>query len=484
MPQFTDEHPAEDAEPSFADLLESYSSKITRHIEVGNKISGRIISIGKESVFIDTGTQMDGVVNRSDLLDAKGELPYIVGDIVELYVVSVKEDDIQLSKAISGSGENTVLFEAYRNAIPVNGKVIETIKGGFHVDIHHTRAFCPVSQMDVSYIENPESFVGLSFDFAILQYEERGRNIVVSRRELLKQDMENKKRQFLETLSVGSVCTGKVARLMPYGAFVELIPGLTGLVPISEISWSHIEKPEDVLKIDDTLQLVVTAIQSKPEGDPKIGLSVKQVLDNPWSHVSDQFHAGDRVKGKIVRLAPFGAFVELAPGIDGLVHLSEISYKRRVNRPEDMLQTGEEVYVLIKEIDLLKKRISLSIKEAEGDPWMDVPKKYKPGQPLEGLIHKREKWGYLITLEPGIVGILPLSTVRNSSRSAAVESLKPGRALTVVIDEIKAEERKITLRLDAPEDDNWQQFTPQKSARSIGTLGDKLQQAFDAAKSK
>ena len=333
------------------------------------------------------------MANRADLLNAKGEFPYAVGDIVALYVVSVKEDEILLSKAISGSGDNTLLNEAYHNAIPVNGKVIEQCKGGFHVDIHHTRAFCPVSQMDMSYIENPESFIGQSFDFLILQFEERGRNIVVSRRELLKQDMDNKKALFLEKLSVGNICTGRVARIMPYGAFIELIPGLTGLVPISEISWSHIEKPEDVLKADDTVQVVVTAIQPRPEDDPKIALSIKQVLDNPWSHISDQFHAGDRVKGRITRLAPFGAFVELAPGIDGLVHLSEISYTQRVNRPEDFLQPGDQVFVLIKEIDLLKKRVSLSIKDAEGDPWMDVPEKYKTGQTLEGMIQKTRKMG-------------------------------------------------------------------------------------------
>lgn len=485
MSSFSDEElPAEDVEPSFADLLDSYSSKITRNIEIGNKISGRIISIGKDSVFMDTGTQIDGVANRGDLLNSKGEFPYVIGDIVELYVVSAKEDEILLSKAISGSGDNTLLNEAYHNEIPVNGKVIEQCKGGFHVDIHQTRAFCPVSQMDISYIENPESFIGQSFDFLILQFEEKGRNIVVSRRELLKQDLENKKELFLKTLSVGAVLTGRVSRVMPYGAFVELIPGLSGLVPISEISWSHIENPEDVLKADDTPQVVVISIQQRPEGDPKIALSIKQVLENPWSHVRDQFHVGDRVKGRITRLAPFGAFVELAPGIDGLVHLSEISYTQRVNRPEDFLQPADEVYVLIKEIDLLKKRISLSIKDAEGDPWMDVPEKYKIGQTFEGMLQKKEKWGYIVTLEPGVVGILPLSKIRSSGQPAAVESLKPGRAMTVIIDEIKPEERRITLRLDDPEDENWQQFSPRKSPSSIGTLGDKLQQAFDQAKTK
>lgn len=484
MSSKTEAHFEEDAEPSFAELLDSYSARITRNMEIGQKISGRIISIGKDSVFLDTGTQVDGVVSRSDLLNSDGEFPYRMGDVVELYVVSVKEDEVQLSRAISGSGDSVMLLEAYRNAIPVNGKVVEQCKGGFHVDIHGTRAFCPVSQMDISHRDHPESYLGESFDFLILQFEEKGRNIVVSRRELLKQEMERNKKLFLETLSPGTVCTGKVSRIMPYGAFVELIPGLTGLVPISEISWSHIEKPEDVLKADDPLQVIVTAILSKPEGDPKIALSIKQVLDNPWDKVSEQFRAGDRVKGRITRLAPFGAFVELAPGIDGMVHLSEISYTQRVNRPEDFLRVGEMVYVLIKEIDLLKKRISLSIKDAAGDPWMDVPEKYAPGQSLEGMIQKREKWGYLITLEPGIVGILPLARIRSSGQHAAVESLKPGRALTVVIDEIKPEERRISLRLDAPEDGNWQHYAPQISSQSIGTLGDKLQQALDSAKSK
>ena len=284
---------------------------------------------------------------------------------------------------------------------------------------------------------------------------------------------------------MGTVCTGRVSRIYALWCIRRtVIPGLTGLVPISEISWSHIEKPEDVLKADDTLQVVVTAIQPRPEDDPEIALSIKQVLDNPWSHISDQFHVDDRVKGRVTRLAPFGAFVELAPGIDGLVHLSEISYTQRINRPEGFLRPGEQVYVRIKEIDLLKKRISLSILDAEGDPWMDVPEKYKTGQTLDGMIQKREKWGYIVTLEPGVVGILPLSRIRSSGRTAAIESLKPGRTMTVVIDEIKLEERRITLILDAPDDDNWQQYSSQKSPRSVGTFGDKLQQALDSAKSR
>ena len=471
-------------EPSFAELLESYSSRITRDIRSGDKLSGRIISIEKDMVFLDTGTQTDGVAVKSELLNEQGEFSYRVGDTLELYVVSADEDVIHLSRSISGAADTTMLKDAFHNAVPVSGKVTAQCKGGFHVDIHHIRAFCPISQIDVSYVENPEVFIGNTYEFLILQFEENGKNIVISRRELLKQAIEIRKQAFLETLSVGAICTGKISRIMPYGAFIELVPGLTGLLPISEISWSHIEKPEDVLTSDDTLQVVVTAIQPRDGDDPKISLSVKQALDNPWTSVHEKFHVGDRVKGKVNRLTHFGAFVEIAPGIDGLVHISEISYTKRVNRVEDFLTTGDTVYVMIKEIDLIKRRISLSIKDAEGDPWMDASEKFKPGQSVEGILQKKEKWGHIITLLPGITGILPISAIRSSEQAASVESLKPGRALTVVVDTIKPEERSITLRMDTPENGNWQQYTPARQPLPMGTLGDKLQEALSRTQRK
>lgn len=464
-------------EPSFADMLESYGSRISSSIQPGNKISARIIAIGKDSVFLDTGTQIDGIADKTTLLDSKGEFLYEVGDVVELYVVSVKDNEILFSKAISASMDNSMIREAYQNAIPVQGKVMAQCKGGFHVDINNIRAFCPVSQIDISYVEDPEIFNGMTFDFLILEYSDKGKNIVVSRRELLKQDQEEKKKIFLEKLSLDSVVTGRVARIMPYGAFVELIPGITGLVPISEISWSHVEKPEDVLKIDDSLQVIVTAIQPGKDGEPKISLSIKKVLDNPWSSIAEKFKAGDKVKGKITRLAPFGAFVEIAPGIDGLVHVSEISYAKRVNRIEDFLSAGEAVFVLIKEIDVLKKRVSLSIKDAEGDPWADASEKFRSGQSMEGIIQKKEKWGLLVTLEPGINGILPFSEIRSQAKSLE-NSFKPGRAVTVIIDEVKLNEKKIMLRLTDRENDNWQDHLPRKHDGDFGILGDKLKEAL------
>ncbi len=470
-------------EPTFADMLESYSTKISGNIKPGNKISVRIIAVGKDSVFLDTGTQIDGVADKTALLDSKGEFSYKAGDSVELYVVSVKDDEILFSKALSSSIDNSQLKEAYQNAIPVQGKVTAQCKGGFNVDINSTRAFCPVSQIDISYVENPEIFIGKTFDFLILEFSDKGKNIVVSRRELLKQDQDEKKKIFLDKLSVDSIVTGRVTKIMPYGAFVELIPGIKGLVPISEISWSHVEKPEDVLKTDDCLQVIVTAVQPVKDGEPKISLSIKKILENPWDTIVGKIKAGDKVKGRITRIAPFGAFVEIAPGIDGLVHVSEISYAKRVNRIEDFLSAGETVHVLIKEIDVLKKRISLSIKDAEGDPWADVPEKFKCGQAMEGIIQKKEKWGFLVTLEPGIYGSLPFSEIRSQPKSLE-SSLKPGRVITVIIDEVNLHEKKIMLSLTDRENDNWKDHLPLKNDRDFEILSDKLKEALKNTKHK
>ena len=230
----------ENTESNFADLLESYSFQTTRNIQIGDKVSSQIIAVGKESIFLDLGAQKDGIANKADLLNSKGEFPYNIGDRLELYVISVNEDEFLLSKAISGTMDRNLIQEAFRNRIPVSGKVVESCKGGFQVDIQKNRAFCPVSHMDVSHIENTEHYIGQTFDFLILQFEGNGKNIVVSRRELLKQSVEDKKKQFLEELSVGSVCTGRVSKVMPYGVFSELIPGLTGLIPVS---YTHLTLP-------------------------------------------------------------------------------------------------------------------------------------------------------------------------------------------------------------------------------------------------
>ncbi len=464
---------------SFADLLESYSAGMNEDVHVGDKVRGEIISIGKDTVFVDTGTKIDGVVDKADLLDENLELQYKVGDILELYVVSRSGNEIRLSKALSGVGGLHIIGEAFENAVPVEGKVKGTCKGGFQVEILQKRAFCPISQIDLKYVEKPDDYVGETYSFLITQWEEDGRNIVVSRREFLQREQEKARREFLAGLVVGTQLEGRVTKLMPYGAFIELQPGVEGMVHLSELSWSRVAKAEEVLSTGDPVTVKVIGMEAgKRDGQVKIALSMKQLTEDPWRSAEERFRIGEKLRGRVTRCVKFGAFVEIAPGIEGLVHISEMSYRQRVLKAEDIVAAGETVEVMIKEIDVEKKRISLSMKDAEGDPWVEIHGRVKVGQTVDGTIEKREKFGYFVRLEPGITGLLPKSRISASDNPPSIEKLKEGDRITLVVEEIRPDERRITLRPgDSTGEEDWRGYTKAEE-KPIGSLGEKLQQAL------
>ena len=470
-------------EEGFAELFESYSVGSGKDIEVGTKVKGEIISIGRESVFIDIGAKSDGVAEKAELVDEKGEMPLEVGDTLELYVVSCKDNEIRLSKAISRAGGPSLLQDAFEKGIPVEGKVKGPCKGGFNVELMHRRAFCPLGQIDVQFVENPEAYVGNTYQFVITQFDEDEKNLVVSRRELLNRELESERERFIQGITVDAELKGRVTRIVPYGAFVELFPGIEGMVHISELSWSRLERPNEVLNVGEGVRVKIIGIEGgeRPEGI-RIRLSIKQTTGDPWDTVGQAFRAGDKATGKVTRCAEFGAFVEIAPGIEGLVHISEMSYTRRVLRPQDIVKVGEVIPVVVKEIDQERRRISLSIKEAEGDPWMEVDDKYHVGQTVEGILEKKEQFGYFITLEPGITGLLPKSNIQRSTKPASIERLRQGDTLPVVIEKINPEERRITLGPgDAGAEEHWQSFA-RDSGKPLGSLGEKLQQALKSKK--
>ncbi len=469
----------DEGQDSFADLLESYSSETNEDIGVGDKIAGEILSIGEDRIYVDTGTKIDGVIEKRELLDESGEFPYQLGDMVELYVVSFSGDEIVLSKAMSGLGALRALETAFSSAVPVEGKVKSLVKGGFQVEISQRRAFCPMSQMDLRYVDKPEIHVGNTYRFLILKFEERGRNIVVSRRKLLDMEMKEERTKFLSTIQVDDQLEGRVTKLMPYGAFVELFPGIEGMVHISELSWSRVNKAEEVVQAGQSIQVKILGIEwPKTKNVPKISLSIKQISGDPWERVVEDFHVGDRVEGTVRRCAAFGAFVEIAPGIEGLVHISEMSHTRRVLKPEDVVQVDETVSVVVKDIDPKNRRISLSMKDAEGDPWKGVEDRFTVGQTTEGVLEKKERFGYFITLEPGVTGLLPKSKFRDAEDQAGLENLKEGDPIKVVVAEMDIEQRKLTLSpgITAGEKE-WKTYS-KDSGSGLGSLGEKLEEAL------
>jgi small subunit ribosomal protein S1 len=476
----------DDEEESFAELLESYSFNMKDDLQIGDKITAKIISIGKNTVFIDTGTKLDGTVERAELLDDEGNMAFSEGDEIELYVVALDEHEIRLSKAISGRGGFDILNDAFKNAIPVEGKITETRKGGFNVDLLQRRAFCPMSQIDVKYVEAPEVYVGQTYEFLITQLEENGRNIVVSRRKLLAQAMEKEKEVFFSKLKKGDILKGKVIKLMPYGAFVELIPGVEGMVHISELSWSRVEKIEENVRPDDTLTVkVIDIADGDKKNQKKISLSTRQLDSDPWDTVSEKVRPGDKVIGKVTRCMKFGVFVEIVPGIEGLVHISEMSYVKRVINPEDVVAPGEKVSVLVKELDAKGRRISLSIRDAQGDPWLEVSDKFSVGQVVKGTLEKKEKFGYFVSLAPGITGLLPKSKISGAEKPGLIEQLKVGDSIVVAVEGIHPSERKITLAPGDPKDEGaWKNFAQVETPLAKGDLAFKLQQAMGSKNNK
>ena len=484
--EFNERNGVENGDESFAELFEQYSEGGSDDLNIGDKVSGKVIQVGETTVFVDTGTKLDGIVEKEELLDEDGNCPVAEGDTVELYVVGKDSDGIKLSRALSGIGGIAMLEEAKARELPVEGNVESTCKGGFNITIMQRRAFCPVSQMDNRFVEDPEEYVGKTFEFLVTKLEQRGRNIVVSRRSLLERDAVEATATFVSETQVGDEIEGTITRLAAFGAFVEIMPGLDGLVHISQIAYGRIGHPDEAVSVGQKVKAKIIGIQEtdKP-GRLKISLSMKELAQNPWDTISVTFTEGDKVTGKVVRIADFGAFVEIAPGVDGLVHVSEMSYTKRVNKPSDFVSEGEQVAVKIKSIDMESRRISLSMKDAEGDPWMEVAEKYQPGQKVEGTVEKQEQFGIFIQLEPGITGLLPKSIIARSEKPATYEKLHSGDTVEIVIGQVKAAERKISLTtVDAQEDGDWKEFAPKKQVASgnMGLLGAKLQEAMNKKK--
>ncbi|WP_306535928.1 30S ribosomal protein S1 [Geobacter sp.] len=347
-------------EESFAELFEKSNSETTR-LRPGSKVEAKVLKISTDWVFLDIGKKGEGVMERKELLDAEGNLTIAEGDTVTVwYTGSVRNELRFTTKLGAGAAANAQLEEAHRSGIPVEGFVVKEIKGGFEVRLSGTtRAFCPFSQISLRRAENPAEFVGKHLLFRVTEYGERGRNIVLSHRQLLEEEQRGKREALKETLKEGTTVTGTVTRLADFGAFVDL-GGVDGLIPISEVGWTRVKHVRDVLSVGEQVSVVIKKIDWDAG---KISLSLKDTLADPWASVADQFPEGSYHTGTVARLAAFGAFVTLAPGIDGLLHISKLGKGKRINHPSDVLKEGESVEVKVDGVDREARRLSLALAE-------------------------------------------------------------------------------------------------------------------------
>lgn len=475
-------------EESFAALFEASQQESKGTLKPGDKVKARVISTDANTVFMDVGDKRDGVVDRSELLDPAGELTVKEGDELELYVVNANAGGIKLSKALHGAGGLDMLRQAYEDRLPVEGRVAGACKGGFNVLLSGRRAFCPASQMDLRPGTDPAEHANQNYRFAVIKFEERGRNIVVSRRTLLEAEREEAQKEFEASIQPGVLIEATVTRLAPFGAFAEVAPGVDGLIHVSELSWSRVDDPAAAVAVGAKLQVKVTEVGRDKKGRLKVSLSAKQAAPDPWTTAAGKFKEGETVTGKVMRLADFGAFVEIAPGIEGLVHVSEMSFTKRVNKPSDEVSVGQAVTAVIKEFDPERRRVGLSIRDTQGDPWSEVPEKYKPGQQVTGVMEKRESFGLFVSLEPGITGLLPKSNIKKAEKPGDFDKLQPGDSVTVVVENVSPQERRISLTpadardvRDAREARDWKQHAPKQTAAgaaAVTNLADMLAQAM------
>jgi small subunit ribosomal protein S1 len=397
-------------------------------------------------------------------------------------VASVK-DGIQLTKGmkIQGADALDMLREAKENFIPVEGKVSSVIKGGFEIDLSGIRAFCPLSQIDIAFTEKPEDHLGARYPFRIMEIKEKGKNIIVSRRLLLEEEKEKRSKETLERLKPDLECEGKVTKLTNFGAFVDL-GGIEGMVHISEIAQGRINHPSEVLKPDQQVNVKVLKIEPDREGKPKISLSIKALEPDSWEK-GLEFQEGEILRGKVSKLTDFGAFVEVAPGVDGLVHISEISYER-LSHPGQFLKEGEQVDVLVMGIDHGTKRISLSIKEAGAKKKMideegPTQVRLEVGQMLRGIVEDVKPYGLFIRLPQlgtKVKGLLPNEELRASEKGDVKKKFPRGREIQVEIVSID-EKGKIRLSqrtMEEREDrEGYEKFMEKEDkGGKLGTLGD------------
>ncbi len=358
------------AEKSFAAMMNETMVE-PDFFEPGQKVEGTVVRIDKEWVFLDIGGKSEGVLAASEMLDNEGRPTVGEGDVVEAYFLTVERNEKIFTTRMSGAVARAHLQEAFRSRIPLEGRVTKEIKGGYEIKIGAVRAFCPYSQMGLRRVEDSGRFVDQELVFKIIEYKENGRNIIVSQRLVLEEERAEQKEKLKETLKPGMTVSGTITSLRDFGAFID-IGAVEGLIPVSEISWGRVEDIHATLEVGQQVEVAVMKLDWDKD---RYSFSLKQTLPDPWESAVQQFQVGKNYSGRVARLTDFGAFVTLAPGIDGLVHISNLGGGRRINHPREVVQAGDTLEVRIDALDLKEKRISLSLPQQEGQEKKTEQKK-------------------------------------------------------------------------------------------------------------
>lgn len=436
----------------------------------GEIVKGKVLDIGTDSIMIDIGYKSEGTIPVREFLNAQGQLPIQVGDVVEVYLES-KEDSEGIIVLSREKAEKIKVWDeiskVYEKGGMVHGTIVGKTKGGLIVDIG-VRAFLPGSQVDLRPVRDLDRVIGKTFPMKIIKLNQRRGNIVLSRRELLEDERKGLKEKTLATLEEGKVLKGKIKNLTEYGAFIDL-GGLDGLLHITDMSWGRIGHPSELFTVGDEVEVVVLKFDRQTE---RVSLGYKQRLSDPWKTVTEKFEPGDKVKGKVVSITDYGAFVELEPGAEGLVHISEMSWTQRVKHPSKVVTVGDVVEVVVLDIDQSARRISLGMKQVEPNPWEALEQRYPAGTRVEGTIRNLVDFGAFVELENGIDGLIHISDMSWTKRvKHPSEILKKGDHVETIVLHVDRSARRISLGLKQTQPDPWKTIVPERYRVGMDVTG-------------
>jgi small subunit ribosomal protein S1 len=434
-----------------AQMAQMYEETLKTFTE-GSIIPGKVLEVRGDGVLVDIGYKSEGMIHASEFPDITAVQP---GDVFNVLLEGIEDDEgmVMLSKSRAEQQEHwNQVLETYKEGSIVNGDIRSRVKGGFIVDVGGVESFLPGSQVDVTPVHDPDALVGKTLEFKIIKINDDRRNIVLSRRELMEDRRRDRKRELLTEIKVGQVRKGSVKNITDFGVFVDL-DGMDGLLHITDMSWGRINHPTELVKVGDELEVVILDVNLEKE---RVSLGLKQRSNNPWENIQAKYPVGSRLRGKVVNLVPYGAFVEIEQGVEGLVHVSEISWTKRIARASDVLTVGQEVDVVVLNVNREEQKIALGIRQTEENPWDGVRMRYPIGARVSGKVRNLTSYGAFVELEEGIDGMVHVSDMSWTRKiNHPSEVLKKGEEVAAVVLEVDPDNQRISLGVKQAQEDPW-----------------------------
>ena len=455
--------PSEEPKPGedFASALESFTTEAEEATGEDRVIHGTVLKVTATHVFVDIGAKSEGALPIAEVLDHEGKPKVQPGDAIDVMRDKGETEEGYINLSYQKAQRLRAWDEiekAYSENLPIKATVVERTKGGVTVDIIGARAFLPGSQLDLRPVRNLDAYKGQSFDVAIVKLNKKRGNIVVSRKQLLEAEQNDKKSKLLEHLQEGSVLTGVVKNLTDYGAFVDL-GGIDGLLHVTDMSWGRLTHPRDLVNVGDQIQVKVLKFDSDKQ---RVSLGFKQLTPDPWLDAEHRYPVGAHVKGRVISVTDYGAFVELEQGIEGLVHVSEMTWSKRMKHPSKLVNVNDEVECVVLNVNPTERRISLGMRQLAPNPWDSLIDKFPVGATVEGRVRNLTDFGAFIEIEEGIDGLVHVSNLSWTKRvKHPSEVLKKGDRVKAVVLAIDSEKRRLSLGVKQLQPDVWESFFQQ-----------------------